>query len=406
MSDLSFLPALPLVSNQIVWFGVLLLAGVAGGQLAERVFRLPRITGYAAAGMALGPFGFGAIDIRLLQDLHVLADISIGLILFDLGQHLDMQWLRRAPRLALTSLAECACVALLTYLTLHVFFDIEPLYAATAAAIGIATSPAVVMRITADLGAQGQVTQRTLLLTALNSSVAVLALTALVPWLYLEYGGAFATILLHPLYLLAGSFVLGLAASAVTLALVRLLRGLEEVQLTLLIALILMTVGAAILLKLSVLLSLFAYGALLRNLDRHRIVSAADFGLTGQMFFVILFVLSGANLDLSAAWSGIGLGAAFAAARFAGKAAGVMALIPGSGLKPRHGLCLALGLTPMSGFAVVMLQDTQALFPEFGRTLFTVVLPAVVLMEILGPILTQVGLTLAGEARPAPVKRH
>jgi Kef-type K+ transport system membrane component KefB len=263
-----------------------------------------------------------------------------------------------------------------------------------------------VMRITADLGAQGQVTQRALLLTALNSSVAVLALTALVPWLYLEYGGNWLTIVVHPLYLLAGSFVLGLAVSAVTLTLVRTLRGREEAQLTLLIALILMTVGAAILLKLSVLLALLAYGALLRNLDRDRIVSAADFGLTGQMFFVILFVLSGANLDLSAAWSGIALGASFAVARFAGKAAGVMALIPGSGLRPRHGLWLALGLTPMSGFAVIMLQDTQALFPEFGRSLFTVVLPAVVLMEILGPILTQFALRAAGEARPQPVARH
>jgi Kef-type K+ transport system membrane component KefB len=406
MSDLSFLPALPLVTNQIVWFGVLLLAGIAGGQLAERAFRLPRITGYAGAGMALGPYGFGAIDIRLLQDLHVLADVSVGLILFDLGQHLDLQWLRRAPRLALTSLAECGCVALLGYFTLHGFFDVEPLQAATAAAIGIATSPAAVMRITADLDAQGQVTQRALLLTALNSSVAVLALTALVPWLYLEYGGALLTILLHPLYLLAGSFVLGLVASAVTLALVRGLRGREDVQLTLLIALILVTVGAAILLKLSVLLALFAYGALLRNLDRNRIVSAVDFGLTGQMFFVILFVLSGANLDLAAAWTGIALGASFALARFAGKAAGVMAFIPGSGLKPRQGLCLAASLAPMSGFAVVMLQDTQALFPEFGRSLFTVVLPAVVLMEILGPIFTQLALKIAGEARPEPVGRH
>jgi len=55
---------------------------------------------------------------------------------------------------------------------------------------------------------------------------------------------------------------------------------------------------------------------------------------------------------------------------------------------------------------VVMLQDTQALFPEFGRSLFTVVLPAVVLMEILGPIFTQVALKVAGEARPEPVARH
>lgn len=406
MSDLFFLPALPLASNQIVWFGVLLLAGVAGGEVAERLFFLPRITGYGAAGLALGPHGFGLIDLRLLQDLHVLAEISVGLILFDLGQHLDLLWLRRAPRLALTSLAECAVVALLVYYVLNWVFQVEPLYSATAAAIGVATSPAVVMRITADLGAQGQVTQRALLLTALNSTVAVLALTALIPWLYLEYGGSWITILLHPLYLLGGSFVVGLAASAVTLLLVGMLRRREEAEPVLLIALILATVGAAILLKLSVLLTLLAYGAMLRNLDKHRLVAAADFGLTGQMFFVILFVLSGANLDLQAAWSGMALGASLAAVRFAGKALGVMALIPGSGLKARQGLYIALSLTPMSGFAVIMLQDTQSLFPEFGRALFSVVLPAVVLMEIAGPILTQFALRRAGEARPKPASRR
>jgi Kef-type K+ transport system membrane component KefB len=400
MADLFFLPSLPLLSNPIVWFGVLLLAGVAGGELAERVFFLPRITGYAAAGLALGPHGFGAIDMRLLQDLHVLADISVGIILFDLGQHLDLQWLRRVPRLALTALAECCFVALLVYFTLHEYFHVEPLQAATAAAIGVATSPAAVMRITADLRAQGQVTQRALLLTALNSSVAVLALTALIPWLYLEYGGSWLIILMHPLYLLGGSLVLGLVASAATLLLLRGVRGREEVQTVVLIALILLTVGAAILLKLSVLLSLLAYGALLRNLDRDRLVSAVDFGLTGQMFFVILFVLSGANLDLDAARAGMAVGVSLAAVRFAGKALGVMAFIPGSGLKPQQGLYIALALTPMSGFAVVMLQDTQTLFPEFGRALFNVVLPAVVLMEILGPVLTQFALKRAGEARP------
>jgi hypothetical protein len=77
-----------------------------------------------------------------------------------------------------------------------------------------------------------------------------------------------------------------------------------------------------------------------------------------------------------------------------------MALIPGSGLKARQGLMLALALTPMSGLAVILLQDTQSLFPEFGRTLAGLVLPAVVLLEIAGPIFTQLALKWAGEARP------
>jgi len=64
MPELFFLPALPLPSNQIIWFGVLLVAGVVGGEIAKRAFFLPRITGYVAAGLALGPDGFALLGSR------------------------------------------------------------------------------------------------------------------------------------------------------------------------------------------------------------------------------------------------------------------------------------------------------------------------------------------------------
>lgn len=400
MPDLSFLPAAPLPSSQVIWFGALLLAGVLGGEIAKQAFFLPRITGYAAAGLVLGPDGFALLGAPQLRELRVFGDISVGLILFELGHRIDLTWLRRSPRLALTSVLESALGAILIYYVLHRFFDVAPLHAIAAAAVGIATSPAVVMRITADLSAEGQVTERTLLLTALNCSIAALALTALIPSLYLEYRGGWRTILLHPLYLLGGSFTLGLVASGITLQLLQWLGKRREIQILLLIALILVTVGVALILKLSVLLALLAYGALARNLDKNHNLIAPDFGLTGQMFFLILFVLAGANLDLAAASAGLAVGASFVAARFAGKTAGVIAFIPGSGLKPRQGLLLALALTPMSGLAVILLQDTQSLFPEFGRSLAALILPAVVLLEIAGPILTQLALKWAGEARP------
>jgi len=405
MPDLFFLPALPLPSNQIIWFGVLLIAGVFGGEIAKRAFFLPRITGYAVAGLAVGPDGFALLGRPMLDELRVFADISIGLILFELGHRIDLGWLKRAPRLALTSLAESGLSAIFIYFTLTQLFGVGPLHAAVAAAIGLATSPAVVMRITADLGAEGQVTERALLLTALNCSIAVLALTALIPSLYLEYRGGWRIIVLHPLYLLGGSFLLGLVASALTLQLLQWIGKRVEVQVLALVALILVTVGVALILKLSVLLALLAYGGLLRNLDRNRSLAAPDFGLIGQMFFLILFVLAGANLDLAAAGKGIVIGAAFVAVRFIGKTAGVVAFIPGSGLKARQGLLLAVALTPMSGLALIMLQDTQSLFPEFGRALASLVLPAVVLLEIAGPILTQLALKLAGEARPEPATK-
>src|SRR5258707_3103858 len=256
----------------------------------------------------------------MLDELGVFADISIGLILFELGHRIDLRWLRRVPRLALTSLAESGLSAILVYFTLTQLFGVGPLHAAVAAAIGLATSPAVVMRITADLGAEGQVTERTLLLTALNCSIAVLALTALIPSLYLEYRAGWRIILLHPLYLLGGSFVLGLVASAMTLQVLRWIGKRVEVQVLALVALILVTVGVALILKFSGLLALLAYGGLVRNLDRNHSLAAPDFGLIGQKFFLILFVFAGANLDLAAALEGNNIGPAFVAEGFAEKA--------------------------------------------------------------------------------------
>src|SRR5260221_4781900 len=405
MPELFFVPALPLPSNQIIWFGVLLVAGVVGGEIAKRAFLLPRITGYAVAGLALGPDGFALLGRPMLDELRVFADISIGLILFELGHRIDLGWLKRSPRLALTSLAESGLSAILIYVTLTQLFGIGPLHAAVAAAIGLATSPAVVMRITADLGAEGQVTERTLLLTALNCSIAVVALTALIPSLYLQYRAGWRIILLHPLYLVGGSFVLGLAASALTLQVLQWIGKRVEVQVLALVALILVTVGVALILKFSVLLALLAYGGLVRNLDRNHSLAAPDFGLIGQMFFLILFVLAGANLDLAAAVKGIAIGAAFVAVRFIGKATGIIAVIPGSGLKARQGLLLAVALTPMSGLAAIMLQDTQSLVPEFARALASLLLPAVGVPGDPGPVLTPPALKLAGEARPAPAAK-
>jgi hypothetical protein len=54
----------------------------------------------------------------------------------------------------------------------------------------------------------------------------------------------------------------------------------------------------------------------------------------------------------------------------------------------------------MSGLAVVMVQDTALVYPQFGRELAGILLSAVAVLEILGPLATQFALRRAGEARP------
>jgi hypothetical protein len=59
---------------------------------------------------------------------------------------------------------------------------------------------------------------------------------------------------------------------------------------------------------------------------------------------------------------------------------------------------VAIALLPMSGLAVVMVQETTLLYPEIRASVVSVVLAAVVILELLGPIATQLALKWAGEA--------
>ena len=398
MNDLAFLPQWPPLLNQMIWVGVLLAVGVAGGELVQRSLRLPRITGYAAAGIVLGPSGLALIGQPLLDELTVFADLALGLVLFELGQRLDLAWLRRSPSLALMGVAEALLAGVFVFFVLAYQFGQAPLVAAVAAAIAMSTSPAVLIRVAADLRAEGQVTERALILTAINSVIAFLALTVLIPWLHLEYRGGWVTMLVQPLYLIAGSLVLAMLAAQATLKLAQLVGKHAGRQFIVVIAAVVLTVGAAVALKLSVLLALLAMGAMVRNADRARHFIVVDFGDAGQLFYVILFVITGARLDLGLVGTAGAAGLAFVLVRFVGKALGVLALAPMAGLKLRQAGLVAVALMPMSGLAVVLVHETATLYPEIRAAVASVVLAGVVILELVGPIATQFAIRRAGEA--------
>jgi Kef-type K+ transport system membrane component KefB len=398
--DLSFLPAMPPAFGQTFLVGALLLAGLLGGELARRALGLPRIVGYALAGILLGPQASGVLGPNALGNARVLIDLSLGLVVFELGHRLDVQWLRRNRWLFATAVAESALCFAAIYLTL-LAFGFAPLLAASAAAIGTATSPAVVLLVAHELRAAGQVTERMLLLTAVNCVFAYVALTLLLPFLHLQHAAAWSLAVLHPAWLLAGSALAGAGASYLLLALARWVGKREDRQFILLVAVVVLAVGVARNLNLSVVVTLLTLGLLARNLDRRHVLLPLRFGYGGQLFFVILFVLTGASLQF-APLASVGLAvAAFIAARFAGKALALLAFGRLSGISAVNAGLLSVALLPMSGMAVVMVLDTAALYPEFGVELAAVVLSAVAVLELLGPIATQFALKRAGEADPA-----
>jgi Kef-type K+ transport system membrane component KefB len=336
----------------------------------------------------------------MLFDLRLLIDLSVGLIVFELGFRLDFKWLRANRWLLVTAIAESLFCFWAIFAAL-VFFGFRPMLAAMAAAIGTATSPAVVMLVVHELRAQGQVTERLLLFTAVNTAFAYVLLTLLLPFLHFEHQASWQHALLHPLYLLWGSLLAGWLACMLMLRLAAWLGKSEERQFVLMVAMVVVTVGLAHALKLSVSLTLITLGVAARNLDRGYAVLPVHFGHGSQLFFVILFVLVGASLEFSAfTVAAAAPVAAFILLRFAAKALALVALGPLTGIPPAGAGLLAIALVPLSGSAVVVVRDTTSLYPEFGKELAAVVLSAVVILELIGPIATQFALRRAGEAHP------
>jgi NhaP-type Na+/H+ or K+/H+ antiporter len=394
-----FLPGWPLGFSSFVLFGLLLLAGALGGRLAATTRVLPAITGYIATGFILGPGGFGLLDEHSLAQARIFGDVSIGIIVFELGRRLDLEWARHDRWLLPMGLAE-SVVSFAAMFVLLLWLGIAPLEAAVVATFGIATAPAVVLLVTRELRADGPVTRRALWHVALNNIVAILGLAILLPFIEASHGAGPWGPVARSLWAVAGSFLLGyLAFHLMTLCASVLGKGTAP-QFILTVAAIILTVGAAQVLKLSVLLALLVLGICARNLDRaHRLIDVR-FGDAAELFFVVLFVLTGATLRFEQFGHVFWVGLVFVAARFAGKAIALLALGRAAHITTGQAGSLALTLTPIAGLAIGMTQPIFDVAPEFGARLAAVIASGIAILHILGPIATRFALLRAGEGEP------
>jgi len=136
-----------------------------------------------------------------------------------------------------------------------------------------------------------------------------------------------------------------------------------------------------------------------RNRDRARDLLPVEFGPSAQVLFVVLFVLTGAAVTLGELAAGAGMALAYVLVRLAGKLLGVVMFSAPSGLSTRKAGLLGLTLTPMSATAVAMVDATARYYPQFGDRVASIVLGAVLILELTAPLATQLALRAAGEAR-------
>ena len=83
--------------NELTSIGLILLLALLAGHLV-RVVRVPEVTGYLLAGVALGPSALGWLSEENLGALAVLSEVALGLILFSVGSVFEFSLFRRIGR--------------------------------------------------------------------------------------------------------------------------------------------------------------------------------------------------------------------------------------------------------------------------------------------------------------------
>ncbi|MDO6387608.1 MULTISPECIES: cation:proton antiporter [unclassified Uliginosibacterium] len=396
LQALPFLPAWPPEAHPLLLFGLLLFLAIALGELFSRL-HLPRISAYIFTGVLLSLLRDEPSLTGLRPVAHQIFEFAFALLLFELGQRIDLGWLRRNPWLLVTSLAESA-LAFVAVAALMLLFQQPPMLAVLIGAIACSTGPIVILAVSKDCAARGQVTDRLGLLAALSTCYSFLILGVCYGVLHGETAAPLTTILLHPLYLVAGSSLLGALAAWTVLRLLARIRVGHYSQTLAAIAVIMVSVALAHTLDLSVVLAMLMAGILSRSLDREHRLQPMDFGLLSRVALIVMFVATGSLLNpdsfASAALPAIGL----LAARALAKGVAVFAFARPSGLSLRKASLLAIGMLPMSGAALLWTERTALVWPELGGQLAAVVLTALLIMEFLAPPALQFALRRANEA--------
>lgn len=412
MSDLAAYVQLlggPPALGALFWVALTLVAGALLGECVFRWLGQPRIIGYGLAGMAIAALGQAPAAGVFRGDLRLIIDLALALLMFELGSRVSLRWLKANPALLAASMVEAAvCFAAITALLR--WQGLDTAVALTGAAILVSTSGAMVCCVSAESGAAGQVTERSFVLTALNTLYAVLALKLIIGWLHLDRQGDWVQGISQPLYTFAGSVLAAIVLHSAVRAVMRRFDLRNEHAVLLLLGLLLVAVSLARALALSTLLVPLLAGVMLRNTSDRPCLWPRYFGTAGGVLVLLMFVAMGtvwADLVPGAALLPVALLAgAVLLARIVSRAVVLASSAMLTGIDLRQSLALSLTLSPLSATSLVLLADLQAAQPEVARQLGPVVLAAVGIMVLIGPLAVLAGLRLAGEIRrdadPAP----
>ena len=366
-----------------------------------RLIHLPNVTAYLIAGLLVGPYVLNVLSPELNSELAIISDVALGFIAYSIGSEFKLTYLKEiGVKPMVITLFEGCTASLFVFLTLLVMGQPLPLCLALGA-IAAATAPAATLMVVRQYKANGPVTKMLLPVVAMDDALGLMLYAIMMAIARtIERGTALTvtTLLLKPLGEILGSLALGVALGLVLVYVLRFFHSRGN-KLALTIMMVFAAVGLSSMWGLSSLLVCMMLGATMVNLCSQSNVMLEQCDRFTPPLFLLFFVLSGANLDLSVLPTVGMVGVAYVLARALGKSLGGTMGAVVEKCDPNIVKYLGLTLIPQAGVAIGMARMSMTALPEYGAVINAVVLSGTLIYELTGPVITKIALTRAGEIK-------
>ena len=428
------------------------------GLLSSRLMKLihfPNVTGYLLTGILFGPFVLGAIIDKSLQipdylglhilfgsalangnsvviplDISWLSSVALSFIAFTIGQSFDRQALKRTgKRILVTALTESLGGSLAVFLGLMIAHFIAPSsfpwpIILTLSAIASATAPAATVLVIRQYHAHGKVVETLLPVVALDDAVALILFAIFFSIAKAISGGGvdIYALLVVPLLDILLSLGLGTGLGFFLIGMNHFFKSRNN-RLIAVLAALLAIAGISALrffpaghplyeFQISPLLAAMMVGAVYCNEEKQASAVIERIDYFTPPLFMLFFIISGAQLDVSIYYRDPALLAMFLPLaivyffmRSLGKWAGAyVGSFSEKDCDPMIRKYLGLMLLPQAGVAIGLattsgqqLTAPFALGYSYGDIIVCAILSTTILYNIIGAFLTKEALIRSGQ---------
>ena len=411
-----------MTSTIFITLSIALLSGLLLSRVAKKV-GLPAVTAYLVAGVLIGPYLLGQFGIGFDHEANspekykILCDLALGFIAFAIGNEFRLEQLKKVGKQAtIVGIAQAIVTTIivdagLIGLSFILPEGCLPLPAAIIlGAVATATAPAATLMVVRQYKAKGPVTDILLPVVALDDAVGLVIFA-------ISFGVAGAihtgtvdpiSMVVNPLLEVVLSLILGTVMGYLFSFTERFFFSRSK-RMAVSVTFVMLTVAISSLkfeighvhIGFSSLLACMMLGTIFCNICdfSEELMERAD-RWTAPLL-ILFFVISGAELNLGVFtnWVFVVIGVAYIALRCIGKYFGASWSAKASGCDENIVKYLGITLFPQAGVALGMASQALTFGGDIGVLAQSITLFAVLIYELVGPALTKIALTKAGDIK-------